>query len=90
VKTPIFKRSYDLEQSLESYSCHCNCVCGTCNCSCGFCPCSLTGSGTEVDLLRIQASNQTNNSMNTSSSMHSTTLHGIGSSNWSSNMVPTR
>jgi len=30
MKTPLYKRSYDIEQSLESYWCNCD----TCNCVC--------------------------------------------------------
>jgi len=33
MNAPIFKRSYGMEQSLESYSCQCSCTC-VCNCSC--------------------------------------------------------
>jgi len=38
MNAPIFKRSYEMEQSLESYSCHCSCSC-VCNCTCGSCGC---------------------------------------------------
>jgi len=38
MNAPIFNRSYEMEQSLESYSCHCSCTC-VCNCICGSCMC---------------------------------------------------
>ena len=38
MKTPLYKRSYEMEQSIESYSC--NCVCSGCSCGCS-CPCRV-------------------------------------------------
>ena len=38
MKTPLYKRPFKAEHSLESYSCRCMCGgCGSATCSCG-CP----------------------------------------------------
>jgi len=46
MKTPLYKRPYKAEQSLESYSCRCICgECGSATCGCSCAPSTNTHAG---------------------------------------------
>ena len=85
MKTPIFKRSYDLEQSLESYSCHCGCSCASCVCDCG-CLCH-DWSLSLIDEWRLWQRNDGVTAQSTFNTPQQNTLHGIGSTNRMNNMA---
>ena len=72
MKTPLYKRSYEMEQSIESYSC--NCVCVGCSCPCG---CWCSGG-------MLQAANTSPASSSTQSSYQ----NGMGAQNFTNLQRP--